>query len=400
MSERDRHRRAASVLRGVLHRLETAEVRGCLHVLWVPADPVGLHRHRDGRAASLGGERRGQALVGQERRVDASGQVAQGVQRLLSVSLHVVEQGLGAVQITTSEVLGQPELHGEGHQLLLRAVVDVALEPAAFGVGRRDDPLARRPQLLDQAGVAQHQPGLSGEVADQLLLGLGQPLASGLGDGEGTQQLALVANRKDAVGTRDRWNPSVDDRHCRRIGCFIRPGPRDLEFRADPHPDVRAACADPFADRSGHLGQEVVSRVAGPDAIGELGKDFIGRGALAEHQPVGEMLSAGPHRLEGHRDHHGGQKGEERVGAGADDGGPDPNNQRRIHQRDEHRQGPHHDRPVDDEVDVVEPVLQDGDPRADRHGHDAQVEEDIEPPRIAEGDAEQDVGRRDGDIYT
>jgi hypothetical protein len=33
--------------------------------------------------------------------------------------------------------------------VLLRAVVEVALDPAAFGIGGRDEPRARRPELAD-----------------------------------------------------------------------------------------------------------------------------------------------------------------------------------------------------------------------------------------------------------
>ena len=65
----------------------------------------------------------------------------------------------------------------ERDELLLRAVVQVALELAALLVLGVDESLARGAELLDvvhellgERHVPHHQPGLRGEVADELLL--------------------------------------------------------------------------------------------------------------------------------------------------------------------------------------------------------------------------------------
>ena len=45
-------------------------------------------------------------------------------------------------RVALGQLLGEPELHGQRHELLLHAVVDVALELAAFLVLGRHQPLA------------------------------------------------------------------------------------------------------------------------------------------------------------------------------------------------------------------------------------------------------------------
>ena len=91
--------------------------------------------------------------------MDAAGQLAQLGQARLQLDLGLVEQrdqpgvGLGAPA-------GGAQEQGERHQPRLRAVVQVALQPAPLGVARLDDPGTRRAQLL----VALAQLGV--EVAD------------------------------------------------------------------------------------------------------------------------------------------------------------------------------------------------------------------------------------------
>ena len=64
----------------------------------------------------------------------------------------------------------QTELHGERDQLLLRPVVDVALQLAGARVLRRHDPPPRLAQVLHQRDVAEDEPGLRGKVAGEALL--------------------------------------------------------------------------------------------------------------------------------------------------------------------------------------------------------------------------------------
>ena len=115
----------------------------------------------------------------------------------------------GPGRVLLGEHLRQSELDLERDQVLLGAVVEVALQPPALLVLRRDQALARcaqvlqpRQQLGGEAHVLEHQPGLVGKVVEQLLLDRGQRLALALGDREGAQQLALVADLDGSVRVR------------------------------------------------------------------------------------------------------------------------------------------------------------------------------------------------------
>ena len=86
------------------------------------------------RAAPRGGR------VGQQRRVDPVGEVTQLPDRLLDLLCHLVKHLRALAGIVGDHVPGQAQVHGERHQVLLGAVVQVPLHPTAFGVAGRHDP--------------------------------------------------------------------------------------------------------------------------------------------------------------------------------------------------------------------------------------------------------------------
>src|SRR6185436_634181 len=71
----------------------------------------------------------------------------QRVERGVDLAAYLGQHQPAAVRIRADRRLGEAQLDGEGDEVLLRAVVDVALEPAAFLVLGGDDPLPRRAQL-------------------------------------------------------------------------------------------------------------------------------------------------------------------------------------------------------------------------------------------------------------
>ena len=71
----------AGVFGDVLQGFEGAEVHGGLGVLRVAAEAVGFDHDRQRGLACLGLEGCGQALVGEQRGVDAAGEVAQVLKR-------------------------------------------------------------------------------------------------------------------------------------------------------------------------------------------------------------------------------------------------------------------------------------------------------------------------------
>ena len=114
-----------------------------------------------------------EAALGQHRGVDAAGELAQLLQRvgeLLAGPLEVGVVGMAAG--------GQPQHQRQRDEPLLRAVVEVALQPPPLGVARRDDAGARRRELLARLGVRQRLRRQLGEVGDPLL-GVGRERLAG-----------------------------------------------------------------------------------------------------------------------------------------------------------------------------------------------------------------------------
>ncbi len=136
--------------------------------------PVTADRHRDRHRLPFGELADGvrQAAIGEDLRVDAADGLAQRRHRRLHRRPgggQRLADGLGASGV--EGVLGLAELHAEQHQLLLRAVVQVALDPAAFGREHVHQLAAGGGQLIDL--LAQFRAGPD-QVLDQDRLHRGQ----------------------------------------------------------------------------------------------------------------------------------------------------------------------------------------------------------------------------------
>ncbi len=105
------------------------------------------------RAAGHGRGEGGDETVGAElARVDAPREGHEDLDRLGSGVLLLGQQRVGPLARAVRERLGEPEVHGEGDEVLLGAVVDVALEGASLGVLGGDQALARDAQLACAGG--------------------------------------------------------------------------------------------------------------------------------------------------------------------------------------------------------------------------------------------------------
>src|SRR5262249_34240294 len=78
---------------------------------------------------------------------DASRKLAQLVERRAQLVVGLVEEVSGAVRVRPEACARELEREPEGKEPLLRAVVQVALEPAPFFVARRGDARAGAPKL-------------------------------------------------------------------------------------------------------------------------------------------------------------------------------------------------------------------------------------------------------------
>ena len=108
-----------------------------------------VDRGGDRRARRERLERRAEAALGQQRRVDAARELAQlldGQRRLLAC---LGDQRRGRLRVRREPRLGHAERERQRHEPLLGAVVQVALDPAALGVAGGDDAGARVAQAVD-----------------------------------------------------------------------------------------------------------------------------------------------------------------------------------------------------------------------------------------------------------
>ena len=114
---------------------------------------------------------------------------------------------------SSDDVAREPQVHRERDEVLLGAVVQVALDAAALGVAARDDPRARRTKLVGLAaqlverglqrrvelGVVEREPDLSRELGEHAVVLLAEGVRTlGALDDDEPEQLAAVADRRDA----------------------------------------------------------------------------------------------------------------------------------------------------------------------------------------------------------
>ena len=79
----------------------------------------------------------------QERRIDPVGQRCRLLQRLLYVTAHVVEERLGRVGVVSNQLARELKVDRERDQVLLRAVVELALDSASRDVVGGGEAFAR-----------------------------------------------------------------------------------------------------------------------------------------------------------------------------------------------------------------------------------------------------------------
>ena len=181
---------------------------------------VGPDHHRQGQPAGLRLDGLEQPAVGQHRRMDRVGDLPDVVQRGGQIALHV-GQPVGGGRVAAQQLLpDQPGPGRQRHDLLLNPVVQNPLNPPAFSILARDDPVAGGrqfgrlvPDLLDAPGqcrgeveIMHAHRGLGGEVGQQPAI-LGEQRTVGT-------RAALDASQDGAADTR--W---ARPRTARRPAC-------------------------------------------------------------------------------------------------------------------------------------------------------------------------------------
>ena len=134
---------------GVLEQLENAEVHRYRDLGWTRGTRCGFDANRDGSACCHRAEQRTKTACLEYRRVDPLRKLRRLVQRLLHAALHFFEERIRSRRIGREQLRGELQVHGEGDEVLLYALVQIALDRTAVGVGSQYEPLPRRAQLRD-----------------------------------------------------------------------------------------------------------------------------------------------------------------------------------------------------------------------------------------------------------
>src|SRR5262245_52509507 len=107
----------------------------------------------------------------------------------------VVQEGVGLRWIPPQRGLDKPELKRERDESLLRAVVQVSLQPASLAVGRLDDPRARVRELPVRVSVRQRLRHELGEVREPTLGAVWESRAANCGCDERAPDLPAKLDR-------------------------------------------------------------------------------------------------------------------------------------------------------------------------------------------------------------
>ena len=167
------------MLGGVLETFHAAEVDGGLHVFGVAADRWCLERCRWSRTPHDAGQSLPESELAKHRRVEAMGEVAELLQNLIELFADVVES---LCDLWIREFAGQADFDAKCGQVLLRSVMEVALDLAALGVACGHDACTRcaelcvrRLELGRQATVLDGQQQRLTRGSEELRVGVPEP---------------------------------------------------------------------------------------------------------------------------------------------------------------------------------------------------------------------------------
>ena len=204
------------------------------------ATPVAI-----GRAARGAAQRLLEPLLGEHRGVDAGGERAHLVDRGVDAAAELHQRRRLARLRAPEARRRELELDAQADEPLLGAVVEVALDPPALAVGRRDDPRARLGELLERPAQVGHQ---------ALVLKHDERVRARRGEQRGRRRRATGRGRSPRRA-RYRWDLGhawAALRRARPASRSRRPsGPPLPGARGDPQAGVLERARHPAAQRRG-----------------------------------------------------------------------------------------------------------------------------------------------------
>jgi hypothetical protein len=347
-----------------------------------------VHLDRQRRAAGEIAEGGGEPVV-EPRRAHPGGDLAQVGDRRADLRHDLVECGSEDLGPIGERTLQAPQLQPQRDEALLRAVVEVAFEPAALLVAGLDDSRARRVDLGELQPHLDPQPGDLDRERRRREHAVEQrpPL----------EQLRVVEEHTGAYAVAPDLRAGaavlrqVRDELAGRVRVGPAPGRPEEQRRERIVQRVREHVPDLLGGAS-PLAHLVLERAHMPHALEPLAREAT----------VDRALDGGAERAEHHRDRERGS-GDRPVGAAA---GEDAEDQRhgRVRTGEHQRQEGVDERAVDQPLDGVQAIAGNGDAhrRRDRRLHQQQereqddVEEMLEhePLGGAEHESERDQRRR------
>ena len=193
----------------------------------------------------------------------------------------------------------------------------------------------------------------------------------GLVHGDRAEQLAGVPDRDGPRRGQLGQRAVTGERDGGGRGRPARPGHPRAQLPPDPHPHLDPVRAGGAGQHGGHLLQCRVGVQLPGHVLREVGQHLVGRGPLPVHDPVRQQLGPAAQRLEQQCDRQR-RRGIEEWAARVTGQRPDPHHDAHVDRRQRRRQQAIPDRAVDDDIDLIQPVLhdRDGHRRRDADQHD------------------------------
>ena len=290
---------------------------------------IGLDGDRDRAGRYRGPQSRHQTFVGQQPRVDPAGQRRERLDRHPRRIGLLSEHARDAFRRPSGDGLREPQVDRQCHQVLLRTVVDVALQAAPLGVLRFDEPFPRRLELVGsrhqllvtvlelgpQPDQPQHQPGLGGQPGEQPLLHCGERRARSLLQAEHPQQLTAVPHGQGspAIG---RGVHSAGLHRRRGLAIVGIHGPRGRQRQAvrNGQPYLRPLRPGSLSQQHRHPGRQLLNRVAARESLRKTTQHVVRRGRAAVPHPGRDPFQGGLHGREQERHGCGRHNRQEQTG--------------------------------------------------------------------------------------